>query len=183
MVPCSSFLSPVLFMSSSSVMPPAPALLNPDDAAFIQQGISITLASRDVRHVPSITRALGCRLSADGSLLELLLVRSQSETLLRDVEKTGRIAVVFTQPATHRTLQIKGSDARVRKATAADEELARTSQEAFAGEIQPLGFSRAFNDRLFAHAEADLCVVSFTPVDLFQQTPGPQAGTRIGAAR
>ncbi len=167
-----------------SMTPPAsaPSLLRPDDAAFIQQGISISVASRDVRHVPSIARALGCRLTDGGRQVRLLLVRSHSETLLRDVEKSGQIAAVFTQPTTHRTLQIKGSDARVQPASADDLELVRFSEAAFGREILPLGFSADFNRRLFAHAPDDLCAVTFTPADIFQQTPGPNAGARLETA-
>lgn len=161
---------------------PASVRLCPDDAAFIQQGLSISVASRDVRHVPSIARALGCRLSPDGQTVRLLLVRPQCETLLRDLEKTRQIAAVFTQPTTNRTLQIKGVDARVQAATAEDLALARCSEEAFGGEIGQLGFAREFNQRLFAFAPADLCAVTFTPADLFQQTPGPHAGERLGGA-
>lgn len=162
-------------MSSSPLSSP----LRPDDAVFIQQGISICVASRDVRHVPSLSRALGCRVDGVGNSLRLVLVKSQSEALVRDLDKSGLIAAVFTQPTTHRTLQIKGSDARILAATPDDEALAQLSMNAFAAEILPLGFSAEFTRRLFHYSLADLCVVTFTPQDVFSQTPGPNAGARM----
>jgi len=163
-------------------MPPAtspPAWISPDDAEFIQLGISITVASRDVRHVPSLSRALGCRITADGRQLELVMIRPQGETLFRDLEKTGAIAVVFSQPTTHRTLQIKGSDAVIRPGDADDMALARRCGQEFAEEIGKIGFPGHFTQRMFQCDQNDLCVVRFTPADLFQQTPGPNAGARL----
>src|SRR3989338_7377095 len=106
-----------------------PAVLRPEDADFIRSGVSVCVASRDVRHVPSLARALGCGMSDGGRTLRLLLVRSQCEVLLRDLEKSGQIAVVFTRPSTHRSLQIKGSDARLEAATPDDAQLAQACFE------------------------------------------------------
>lgn len=155
------------------------ALLSADNLAFIQKGISISVASRDVRHVPSLSRALACRLSDDGNRLRIVLARSQSQDVLRDLEKCCAIAVVFTEPSTHRTLQIKGDDATLESPTPADLAIVASSREAFAADILPLGFSREFTGRLFAMEPADAVVVTFTPQTVFQQTPGPQAGAPL----
>lgn len=155
------------------------ALLSADNLAFIQKGISISVASRDVRHVPSLSRALACRVSDDGSRLRLVLARSHSHDLLRDLEKSRAIAVVFTEPSTHRTLQIKGSDATLESPTPVDLAIIASSREAFGADILPLGFSREFTERLFAIEPADAVVVTFTPQTVFQQTPGPQAGAPL----
>lgn len=155
-------------------------LLSLDNLAFIQKGVSINVASRDVRRVPSLTRALSCRLDDDGGRLRIAVSRSQGRDLLRDIEKSGVIAVVFTEPSTHRTLQIKGIDAGEVTPDAADfESLART-RIAFGAEIGRLGFDAAFNQRLFHVERDDLAVLAFTPQAVFQQTPGPDAGVLLG---
>lgn len=161
-------------------MQPTPltsALLRPEDAAFIQQGISICVASRDVRHVPSLSRAFACRIAADGKIL-LILSRSHSVQLVHDIERSARIAVVFSQPTTHRTLQIKGSDARLLTVTPADIECLQRSETAFAQELARIGFAADFVRRMFECDHDDLRVISFTPDDVFLQTPGPNAGAR-----
>ena len=156
-----------------------PTWISPEGAAFIQQGVSINVASRDVRHVPSLSRALGCRIAPDGKTLSIVMVASQCETLIRDLQKTAAIAVVFSQPSTHRSLQIKGHDAVVTPPTDEDRALVASTRLAFAAEIAPLGFPKEFSDRLFQHAPDDLCVVTFTPEAVYRQTPGAGAGTRL----
>lgn len=155
------------------------SLISSDDAAFIQQGVSICVASRDVRHVPSLSRALACRI--DGEQLHLVLSRSQCVALVRDIEKSREIAVVFTQPSTHRTLQIKGHDAKVLPANPDDIELTRQAEAGFALDLEKIGFGHAFVRRMFACDNEDLCVVRFTPSDVFVQTPGPNAGNRLSS--
>jgi hypothetical protein len=157
-------------------------LLSPDNLAFIQKGVSINVASRDVRRVPSLTRALSCRVDADGQRLRIALSRSQSSDLLRDIEKSGAIAVVFTEPSTHRTLQIKGADAGEVTADTADRACLEHTRAAFGAEIGKLGFDAAFNTRLFQLAPDDLVVLAFTPQTVFQQTPGPNAGALLEPA-
>ncbi len=155
-------------------------LLSPDNLAFIQQGVSINVASRDVRRVPSLTRALSCRVDDAGCRLRIALVRSQSVDLLRDLQKSGAIAVVFTEPSTHRTLQIKGTDAREVTPEPADIACLEHTRTAFTAEIGKLGFDAAFTARLFHVAPDDLVLLAFTPLTVFQQTPGPQAGELLG---
>ncbi|MYM63025.1 hypothetical protein [Pseudomaricurvus sp. HS19] len=158
----------------------APTWLSTDDAQFLTRGLSISLASRDLRHVPSLTRAFACRYSDDGRQLILILSRSQSSDLLRDVAACGELAVVVTEPSTHRTLQVKGSDAIITDLVADDLAVVDQSRAHFGTDILPLGFDSDFNQRLFAFDPGDLCRILMTPTDVFQQTPGPGAGERIG---
>jgi hypothetical protein len=51
----------------------ATAALPEDVAAFIQGGVSITVASRDERFVPSIAKAVGCRVGDDGTTVTVLM--------------------------------------------------------------------------------------------------------------
>lgn len=162
---------------------PTPSWLSADDAEFITKGLSITLASRDLRHVPSIARGLACLFSADGAQLIVLLSRQQSADLLRDVDACGHLAVVITEPSSHRTLQLKGCDACVAAAEAGDLAVLASSCANFAADILPLGFGADFTRRLFAVEPSDLCRLLLTPTDVFQQTPGASAGQRIGPAR
>ncbi|MEL0169042.1 MAG: hypothetical protein VW877_13045 [Pseudomonadaceae bacterium] len=161
---------------------PTPSWLSLDDAEFISKGLSISLASRDLRHVPSIARGLACCFSTDGCQLVVLLSRRQNQDLLRDITASGQLAVVFTEPSSHRTLQIKGSDAWIAPLEQGDLGLLSASRRNFGADILPLGFDEAFNRRLFANDPDDLCRVLMTPTDVFQQTPGANAGQRIGPA-
>ena len=81
-------------------------------AAFMQGGVSISAASCGARPFPSVCRALACSVSEDRRLLTVVVARSCAQELLDDVGHSGRIAVVFSQPSTHRTIQVKGDHAR-----------------------------------------------------------------------
>ena len=83
------------------------ALLGPSHIAMVAKGVSAIVASRDAALRPSIMRAVGSRISSDGREVTVYLRRSQSEQLLQDIAHTGEIAVVFSVPSTHQTLQLK----------------------------------------------------------------------------
>ncbi len=155
----------------------APAL-DEANAAFVMSGTMVSLASRNPANVPSVTRALGCRLSADRRRVTVLVAASQAGALLEDVAATGAIAAVFSQPSTHRTIQIKGSDARIEPATPGDSQGIEARAAALVADMTPL-YTESFVRTVFAHDPADLVAVSFTPATAFEQTPGPQAGRRL----
>src|SRR5688572_8540489 len=81
-------------------------------AAFVQSGLSITVASRDDRLVPSIAKAVGCHVSPDRSTVTVLMFANAAEAVCRDIARSGLIAVVLSRPSTHQTVQLKGDDAR-----------------------------------------------------------------------
>ena len=92
------------------------ALLGPSHIAMVAKGVSAIVASRDAALRPSIMRAVGSHISGDGQEVTVYLRRSQSEQLLQDIAHTGEIAVVFSVPSTHQTLQLKARRATQRPA-------------------------------------------------------------------
>jgi hypothetical protein len=154
-------------------------LIDPQRAGFVTSGVSIITASRGPDKAPVIARAAGCRVSRDGSRITLLVSASQGEALLEAVRATGAIGAVFSQPSTHRTIQMKGEDAAVAALEPGDAELLARYADAFAAEVGPFGFSEALARALVWAPEGDFAAVSFTPTSAFDQTPGPRAGTRL----
>lgn len=154
-------------------------MLTEELAAFIQGAVSILVASRDRRHVPSVARAIALRVSPDRARVTLLLATEQCRQLLADIEASRAVAVVCTQPSTHRTLQLKGSDAHMTALADGDYELAAQHNAAFAEEIVPLGHARALALTVHDVTGQTLSAVSFGVDALFEQTPGPRAGTRL----
>ena len=150
--------------------------LDAGNAAFIRSGVMVSLASRDARHVPSVARALGCRIAPDRRSVTAFLDASQCAALLRDVCDTRAIAAVFSQPSTHRTIQLKGADAASGPIEPGDIALIDGNCAALVKDMGPAGYDEAFVRTLLAYAPADLVAVTFTPTAAFAQTPGPQAG-------
>lgn len=147
--------------------------------ALLRTGFMVTVASRDAAHVPSVTRALGCRVAPDRRRVTVFLLASQSDTLLRDLRATGAIAAVFSQPSTHRTIQLKGPDATIRAVEPGDVELIEANAAAALADLALAGFPESFARTIFAYDAPDVVAVGFTPTTAFVQTPGPQAGRRL----
>jgi hypothetical protein len=154
-------------------------LLDEALVAFVESGLSVTVASRGERLVPSIAKAAGLRVAADRRSVSVLVFASAAETVLRDIAHCAQVAVCLSRPSTNRTLQLKGRDARAQLATPQDVAYARASIDRLLDDLVSLGFNRHMLDGFFWHDPADLLAVSFTPEAAFAQTPGPQAGRRI----
>lgn len=157
-----------------------PAVIGPEHAALMRRRVSVIAATCDAQHRPHLMRALGCRLAPDRRELTLFLSAGSSAELLDDLRANGRIAVVFSEPSTDRSLQLKGEGACIEPAAPGDAALVAHYVECFADEIAMLGFDRVLVKTMFRHAPDELVTVRFTPREAYEQTPGPQAGQRIG---
>jgi len=154
-------------------------ILDEEINAFLTSAVSIMLASRNSQFVPSLTRAMGCRIVAGAApRLRVFVSREQAGELLDDVSASGMISATFSRPNTHRALQFKGRDAVVTTASEQDKELIKAYVLDFAEVIHPFGFSAEFTRTFFACA-GDEVAIEFTPSDAYQQTPGPEAGVRL----
>jgi hypothetical protein len=162
------------------VSQPLPHL--PDDLlAMMRRGVSVIVASCDAALRPSLMRALGSDVSADGMRITVYLSRSQSRQLLQDIAATGHIAAVFSEPASHRTVQLKATTVRLRPASPEDEPLLARYLAAMEGEIERVGYSAEMARAMLAHRLEDVVAVTFAPELAFDQTPGPKAGAPLGA--
>src|SRR5687767_8704227 len=103
-----------------------PPRLPPEILAAMARGVSVIVGSRDAALRPSVMRAVGSKVAEDGAEITVYLSRTQSRQLLQDIAATGHIAVVFSEPSTHRTVQLKATRASLRNAGPEDvPELAR----------------------------------------------------------
>lgn len=154
-------------------------LLNEAHAAFIQRRTSMNVAGRDAHNRPALARGLGIRVSADRSTLTVFLSTTHSARLLQCLRDNGAIAVAVTRPTTHETLQFKGQVREILPLSDEDIEAMATYQDSFAAELEPLGYRRDFVRQLLAGSEHGVAVV-FEPTAMFDQTPGPKAGEKLG---
>jgi len=156
-------------------------LFDADQAAFMQRGISLNLGSCGPGLQPSVARAVGCRISADRRTVRMLVSATQAAALIADVGQGGALAAVFSEPSTHRTLQLKGHDPVVETATAGDLAAVARYRDGFVEELRPLGYPPALILALLACPDSDIVALCFTPCAAFSQTPGPDAGCALRA--
>jgi hypothetical protein len=104
---------------------------------------------------------------------------TQATQLLADIRDNGAIAIVFSEPSTHRSVQIKGRDAAVAGATETDWRVIDAYRDAFVRELAPMGYDELLIHTLLSCAPADAVALRFTPSEAYLQTPGPGAGTPL----
>jgi hypothetical protein len=163
-------------------MEPDP-LIDEELAAFLQSGVSVHAASRDAGNVPDMVRCLACRVAADRRRVTVFLLASQCGAMLGDFAANGAIAFVASQPSTHRTVQLKATDAVVGTPQPGDEELVARQHAGFEADLVKLGYAPALPRTLVANDWPDVVAVTFTPTAAFVQTPGPGAGAPLAGKR
>lgn len=161
-------------------MPGALSQLPAALVALIEQGVSIHVASRDERLRASVMRALGSSIDRAANRITVFVARSQCAQLLRDVEASGRIAVMFSQPSTHLTLQVKSTRVAVRGAQEGDRALLERYAQAMEREIGSVGYPQRLTRAMLAHRLEDVVALTLEPEEAFDQTPGANAGKRVG---
>lgn len=162
---------------------PSPAILTPELVRFVTSHLSIHIAASDGGGQATLVRGLGCR--ADPAVaggLRLLAARPQAEPVLRGIAADGRVAVVFSEPETHRTVQLKARDARVLAPDDDDTALLAPYTDTLVTRLACVGTPEPFVRALLACPPDELIVVCATPDEVFGQTPGPLAGERLDAA-
>lgn len=149
---------------------------------FLREPVSIKAGSCSHDHVPSVTHAYGCRVLPATAELCVFLSASHSAAVLRDLRAGGALSVVFSRPATHRTVQFKARAAHIEPLTEEDGLLFQRHGLRVASELVTLGYGPAFATALMAPEITDPVRVRFVPTAAFDQSPGAQAGRPLGAA-
>ncbi|OHV83223.1 hypothetical protein [Mesorhizobium sp. ORS 3428] len=153
-------------------------VLTPDLEAFCQSGVSIVVAACRPAEAPVAGLGCGCRMRPDGRM-RLLLPRPGNEELLAMLERGAGIAVTFTQPFTHRSIQVKGSQAVVTTMNGEDGREAARQSQGLRRELVVVGYPPAFAE---AYCRVDPEIVVAVDISLdaaFVQTPGPGAGAEL----
>ena len=127
-------------------------------------------------------RAVGASIAPDGSELTVYVARSRSRQLLQDVAATGQIAVVFSEPRSHRTVQVKAREVELRSAVDSDAPVLRRYLRSMEHEIGNVGLSAVFVQAMLACPLDDVVAIRLRPSEAYDQTPGPKAGSALPAA-
>jgi hypothetical protein len=99
-----------------------------------------------------------------------------SQQIIQDVATTHRMAVAATHVIDHTSTQLKGTATAAR--IAGDDEMAfvKSRLDSFADVIESVGIPRR-TGRTLAHWPA--FAVDVKVEEIFDQTPGPKAGSRL----
>jgi Pyridoxamine 5'-phosphate oxidase len=150
--------------------------------AFLEGPVSVLVGTRDSRLVPEITRAWGPRVSEDRQHISLCVPLATSHKTLDNIESNGVISVAFCLPTNYRTIQLKGPRALSVEPDSADLAAVQLHRDAFAAVNASVGVPRE-RVEVFWRAEIEtspaLVKILFAPDQIFDQTPGPEAGKSL----
>jgi hypothetical protein len=163
-------------------MPTTSYTLDNDTAAFITHHVSMIVASASRDNAPSLSRAYGCAVAADRRSLTVMLFSAHCQTLLADLRDTGQLAVVASNPSSHKTIQLKGKLLSIAPLRAADRIVMQQFVTSFGEDIKLLGYNDDFIRAITPDITADGVRIDFNPTASFIATPGPQAGKTLGSA-
>lgn len=158
-------------MDPTAILP-----LDAELADFVTGEVSISVGSRDAALLANLTRGFGCRVTPGGERIRVFVSRAQSRAVLADLAANGLVAAVFTLPATHRTVQLKGADAVVAPLADGDLDCVHGYRDGFIAHLAGMGFAADAIAHLVGCPDDDLTAIEFSPCAAFTQTPGPRAG-------
>jgi hypothetical protein len=142
----------------------------------LDPGLSILVGTVDPHNVPSCCRAIAIASTDNLQTLTVYVPIATSQEAIRNIALTGRIAVVASYPIDNCSTQMKGTVTEARLAREDEAERVRRGVDAFADVLDRIGVPRR-RTRSMAHWPA--FAVTMRVEEIFEQTPGPQAGTRI----
>jgi len=155
-------------------------VLGAEHVAFLSgAAISSALAARDASNQPSVAKALGVRVQPDQQVLEVFVDADRASALLSDLRAGSPVALVSSEPKSHRTIQVKGPHADIGPLAPGDAEFVAARVDAIVAHIVPLSYYDAALRAYFAFTPTALLRVVFTATAAFLQTPGPGAGAPI----
>jgi hypothetical protein len=152
--------------------------LSPDMIELLEGGVSIGIASRDAELRPECAHGLGLRVAPDRGAVTVYVNEDTSARLVQSLQVSGRAAVVVSRILDHHTIQLKGRVLAVRPGDEADHAIQDRYVIAYAEQVAMIGLPR----QIVRSVRLRPCLaIEIAIDDLFVQTPGPQAGRRMGA--
>jgi hypothetical protein len=145
-------------------------------ASFLEQGLSIHVGTRDEQLRPAGARAAAVVVEPGGTHLRVFVADTAVSRLLDDIRANGQLAVDFGRPEDDRACQVKGTVVDIGAARPEEREIVLQQWQGFLEQLEKIGIPRQVA-KGWAHWPATVIRIKVTAV--FEQTPGPLAGTAI----
>lgn len=155
-----------------------PILLPDELVDFIQSGVSVIVGVVGPDGRAQAGRALATRILTGGAI-RLMYPEEGNAAITASAQAGGPIAVTFSAPISHRTIQLKAPSSRLEQLESQDRINVDAQMDAFAGVLRALGFPPPFIESFCANRSKSISVLSFVPQAAYEQTPGPGAGREL----
>jgi hypothetical protein len=142
----------------------------------LEPGLSILVGSADARGVPVCCR--GTTLTSDDDLatVTVYVPLATSQETIANVASTRRIAVAATHAIDHCSTQLKGVTTSVRLAREDEKELVTSGVDRFGDILNEIGVPKRLMRTL---TPWPAFAIEVRVEEIYDQTPGPNAGVRL----
>jgi hypothetical protein len=151
-------------------------MIDPQLAGFLEGGLSIHIGARNERLHPSGARAAAVTIEPDGLHAVVYVPDLGASRILPDLESNGQAAVSFGRPSDDRACQFKGTVTGIRKALPEERALVTSQWQGFMQQLEIIGIPA---DLALGWATWPAVAIRVRVTSVFEQTPGPLAGTRL----
>ena len=151
-------------------------MIDPELAAFLEQGVGIHIGTRNEQLHPNGARAVAAKVEGGGSQLVVYVAEIGAARLQRDLETNGQAAVVFGRPEDERACQVKGVFVDIRSATESERPMVENQWKGFLDQLEMIGIPRVSASNWITWPAV---AIRLKVTTIFEQTPGPQAGAQI----
>ena len=142
----------------------------------LEAGRTVLVGTADARNNPSCCRAVALASSDELATATVYIPMAASQQVIQDLATSKRIAVSATHPLDHCSIQLKGTAIDVRLARDEEATFLKTRIEAIAEVLNIVGVpARVVRGSAYWPAFA----VTLRVEEIFEQTPGPHAGSRV----
>jgi hypothetical protein len=146
---------------------------------FLEHYANVAFAGiRDGDLVPFGHRVSGWQVGADQRTMTILFPDEFVERLLESLQHNGQMAVTVEEFPSHETYQFKGRYLRHRGLQDGDAEIAERVRRRFVKSLKP-NYPHAPEGVLRAFVSPPSLAVELEVLEIYLQTPGPGAGTRL----
>ena len=150
--------------------------------AFLESGVSVVVGTRDADLVPEVTRAWGLLVSKDRKSISLCAPLATSDKTLDNLAGNGQMTVCCSLPTNYKTVQLKGQCIERADPSRADLAAVERHREAFGRLNERIGVPRQRTETFWRReleTSPVLVKLRFVPEQVFDQTPGPDAGSPL----
>jgi hypothetical protein len=142
----------------------------------LDAGMSVLVATVDARNRPSCCRGIALASNDEVKTVTVYVPLATSHETIQNVATTGRMAIAASNPIDHFTVQLKGTTSEARLAREDEKAFVKSRLDAFADILDSIGIpSRVAKNAAYWPAFA----VDMRVDQVFEQTPGPNAGMRV----
>lgn len=149
-------------------------LIDAELREFLESGLVCVIGTRDAVLRPDWAHGVGVRFTRNRCVV--FIEQATAVRSLANLRDNGMIAVVICEPATHRTIQLKGRNTRLRELTQAEQRLAQRLANSARQAVIEVGIA----PRVAAGWNFEsLLAAEFELTGVFDATPGPNAGAEV----